>query len=310
MVRSCGRALLAIAIVVGTTVGATAQFGGMPGLPGGPPGGSPAETFRGPPYGPPPKCQALLAIRDELQKHGQAISAANDKPADVKVACGLFRRYLATEAKMIQMLEADGPGCGASAQVVEQVRDSHTKAQQIGKQVCDAAQRRPERLRPDDDYWRQYNPDRDRRERWRQYQRLADAGAQSGTTPPPQCGEFLALPDELQRQRQAIEAANKKRTDVRVTCKLYRTYIATYARSINMLEADGQACGAPSHLLQQARGNHARLQQIGKMVCDAAARQPPYNAPPIDGIDGDTIRPFRLHPEPRPKALPGAYTAP
>ena len=57
----------------------------------------------------------------------------------MKVACGLFRRYLVAEAKMIKMLEADGASCGAGPQVVQQVRGSHAKAQQIGKQVCDAA---------------------------------------------------------------------------------------------------------------------------------------------------------------------------
>ena len=66
------RALLAIAIVGRTIPYAGAQFGGMPGMPGsGPPGGG----FGGPPQqGPPPQCQALLTIRDELQKHGEAIS--------------------------------------------------------------------------------------------------------------------------------------------------------------------------------------------------------------------------------------------
>jgi hypothetical protein len=133
------RALLAIVIVGATIPYAGAQFGGMPGMPG---SGPPGAGF-GPPQGPPPKCQALLSIRDELQKHGQAISTANDKKADVKVACSLFRKYLATEAKMIKMLEVDGPGCGAPAQVLQQVRGSHAKAQQIGKQVCDAAARGP-----------------------------------------------------------------------------------------------------------------------------------------------------------------------
>ena len=134
------RALLAIGIVGATIPYAGAQFGGMPGLPGsGPPGGG----FGAPQQGPPPKCQALLTIRDELQKHGMAISDANDKKADVKVACGLFKRYTATEAKMIKMLEADGPGCGAPAQVLKDVRGSHAKAQQIQKQVCDAAARGP-----------------------------------------------------------------------------------------------------------------------------------------------------------------------
>ena len=134
------RALLAVGIVVATIPYAGAQFGGMPGMPG---GGPPGAGFGGPPQGPPPKCQALLAIRDELQKHGMAISTANDKKADVKVACNLFRNYLATEAKMIKMLETDGPSCGAGPEVVQQVRGSHAKAQQIGKQVCDAAARGP-----------------------------------------------------------------------------------------------------------------------------------------------------------------------
>ena len=140
------RALLAIAIVGGTIPQAGAQFGGMPGLPGSP--GGPGAGFGARPSGPPPKCQALLNIRDELHKHGEAISSANQKKADVKVACGLFRRYLATEAKMLKMLEVDGPSCGAPAQVLQQVRGQHAKAQKIGKQVCDAAARGPAQAGP------------------------------------------------------------------------------------------------------------------------------------------------------------------
>jgi hypothetical protein len=134
------RALLAVAIVGTTLHQAGAQFGGMPGMPGSP---GMSGGFGGPPSGPPPKCQALLSVRDELQKHGEAIASANQKKADVKIACRLFRSYIATEAKMIKMLEADGPSCGAPASVLQQVRGSHAKAQQIGKQVCDAAARGP-----------------------------------------------------------------------------------------------------------------------------------------------------------------------
>jgi hypothetical protein len=133
------RALLAVAIVGTTLHHAGAQFGGMPGMPGGPGAGG----FGGPPSAPPAKCQALLTIRDELQKHGEAIGQANDKKSDVKIACRLFKNYLATEAKMLKMLEADGPSCGVPPSVNQQVRGSHAKAQQIGKQVCDAAARGP-----------------------------------------------------------------------------------------------------------------------------------------------------------------------
>lgn len=132
------RALLATAVVVTTLHHAGAQFGGMPGMPGSPGGG-----FGGPPSGPPPQCQQLLAIRDEVQKHGAAIEAANQKKAHVKVACQLFRNYIAAEAKMLKMLETHGASCGVPAQINQQVRGSHAKAQQIGKQVCDAAVRGP-----------------------------------------------------------------------------------------------------------------------------------------------------------------------
>ncbi len=135
------RALLALAIVGLTIPYAGAQFGGMPGMPGS--GGPPGGGFGAPQQGPPPKCQALLSIRDELQKRGAAIEAANQKKADVKIACGLFRTYIATEAKMLNMLINDGPACGVPGEIVQQVKGSHAKAQQIGKQVCDAAARGP-----------------------------------------------------------------------------------------------------------------------------------------------------------------------
>jgi hypothetical protein len=146
------RRTLMVAAIVGITLHhAGAQFGGMPGMPGGPEtapsgGGVPRGGFSAP-QAPPPHCQQLLTLRDEVQKAGSAIEAANQKKSHVKVACQLFRNYLSAEARMIKALESAGPKCGVPPEVAKQVRGSHAKAQQIGKQVCEAAAR-PEQSGP------------------------------------------------------------------------------------------------------------------------------------------------------------------
>ena len=119
-----GRGLLAIAILAAAIQHAAAQ-----------PGIDPTAS--------PPECKELLTRRDELQKHGKAIGTANEKKADVKVACRLFRAYIATEARMLRLMETQGAQCGVPPQAIQQVRGSHAKVQQIGRQVCDAAHPRP-----------------------------------------------------------------------------------------------------------------------------------------------------------------------
>lgn len=123
---------------------AGAQFGGMPGLPGGP--GSPAGPSGpgpgggfGAPSGPPPACQQLLAMRDEVEKHGRAIQAANQRHAAVSDACKLFKTFLAVEGKFLKGLEENSAACGVPPQVLSQAKAGHSNATKAGKQVCDAA---------------------------------------------------------------------------------------------------------------------------------------------------------------------------
>jgi hypothetical protein len=117
---------------------AQAQFGGMPGMPGAPGMGG----FGAPPAGPPPACQQLMALRDETQKNGAAIAAAQQRKvkADVVEACKLFKVYLASEAKFIASLTENTSLCGVPPQVIKQAQDGHGRASQIGKQVCEAAE--------------------------------------------------------------------------------------------------------------------------------------------------------------------------
>jgi hypothetical protein len=113
----------------------------MPGMPGG--GGMPGG-FGGPPpqaqpQQPPPACQQLLSLRDETQKHGMAIQKANERKAPIQEACRLFRAYLSAELRFIKGIEENGRTCGVPPDVLKQVKDTHGKAAQIGKQVCEAA---------------------------------------------------------------------------------------------------------------------------------------------------------------------------
>jgi hypothetical protein len=119
---------------------AVAQFGGMPGMPGSP-GMSPGGF--GAPQQPPPACQQLLANRDETAKHGQAIHAAGQKKVPPEELCKLFKTFLSSEGKMLKGLEQNSAACGVPPEVLKQVKASHEKAVQVGKNVCDAAAQGP-----------------------------------------------------------------------------------------------------------------------------------------------------------------------
>src|SRR5262245_20040838 len=104
------RALLFATFMVAAPFAAYGQFGGMPGMPGAVPGGG---GFGGPPQGPPSACRELLAMRDEVQKHGRAIQVANERKAKTTVqgACKLFKNFLDAEARFIKSLEDNSRTC-------------------------------------------------------------------------------------------------------------------------------------------------------------------------------------------------------
>jgi len=112
----------------------------MPGLPGGPGFGGPLIA---PDAGPPAPCQQLLAMRDETRKNATAIQKASEKKQGPDVACKLFKTFLATEAKMIKGIETNAQLCGVPPDMPKQMKVGHAKAEQIAKQVCEAAARGP-----------------------------------------------------------------------------------------------------------------------------------------------------------------------
>jgi hypothetical protein len=131
------RALALVAVLVGVPYQAVAQFGGMPGMPGSQPM-SPGG-FGAAPAAPPAVCTELLAMRDQTQKYASAIGAANERHATAQEACGLFKTFLASEAKMIKSVEDNSSRCGIPPEVPKQMKAGHAKASEVGKKVCEAA---------------------------------------------------------------------------------------------------------------------------------------------------------------------------
>jgi hypothetical protein len=120
---------------------AAAQVGGTP--------GAPDVPFGAAPPGPPPACQWLLSLRGETQRHAQALQAAGQKKVKPTELCKLFEAYLGAESKMVKALEESYATCGLPRDVAEQVKVSHAKAEQMGKQVCEMAAQGPRPLQFD-----------------------------------------------------------------------------------------------------------------------------------------------------------------
>jgi hypothetical protein len=139
---------LVLALALMPLGAAQAQFGGMPGMPGSMPGG-PGAGF-GAPQQPPPACQQLMVLREETNKHGQALQAASQgkKKPTAEEACKLFKAFLGAEAKMIKGLEQNSAACGVPADIIKSLKVTHTKASETGKNVCDAAARGPQPTGP------------------------------------------------------------------------------------------------------------------------------------------------------------------
>src|SRR3954464_11286841 len=118
---------------------AAAQFGGMPGMPGSgmSPGGGPGGQFGAAPapQQPPPACQQLLTLRDETQKHGQALQAASQKKASPEELCKLFKVFLGAETKMLKGLEDQSTACGVPPKVLRRVRSGQTRPSRTANNI-------------------------------------------------------------------------------------------------------------------------------------------------------------------------------
>jgi hypothetical protein len=98
----------------------------------------PAPGAQAAPQGQHP-CEAFVPIRQEAEKNAAAIKAASDRKAAREEVCPLFRRFAASEAKMVKFLETNQKMCGIPADAVKNAKAQHAQTLKIRTGVCSTA---------------------------------------------------------------------------------------------------------------------------------------------------------------------------
>jgi hypothetical protein len=123
---------LAVGLAVGIafagigTHTASAQMPGMPGMPG-------AQAA------PPSICDSFAALREDAQKKGMAIGAAQKRHTERQEMCKLVTAFSAAEGKAAAFLEKNKTWCGVPEQVVASAKDTHVKTEHFREVVCTPA---------------------------------------------------------------------------------------------------------------------------------------------------------------------------
>jgi hypothetical protein len=107
---------------------APVQMPGMPGMPG--MGGMQAA----PPS--PSPCNGFLPLRDDAQKKGAAIAAAEKRHADRQELCKVVTTFSAAEEKAAQFLEKNKGFCGVPDQAISSAKEMHAKTVKFREMVC------------------------------------------------------------------------------------------------------------------------------------------------------------------------------
>jgi hypothetical protein len=116
---------LALAVGIGAAgVGTEAALAQMPGMPG----------MQAPPT--PSPCEGFLPLRDDAQKKGAAIGAAQKRHADRAEMCKVVSAFAIAEGKATAFLEKNKSFCNVPEQAVASAKDTHLKTEHFREIVC------------------------------------------------------------------------------------------------------------------------------------------------------------------------------
>jgi hypothetical protein len=87
----------------------------------------------------PSPCDGFLPLRDDAQKKGAAIGAAQKRHADREEMCKLVTVFSIAEEKAAQFLEKNKGWCGVPDQAIASAKDMHAKTVHFKEVVCSPA---------------------------------------------------------------------------------------------------------------------------------------------------------------------------
>ncbi len=97
-------------------------------------------------------------------------------------------------------------------------------------------------------------------------------------------GTVSSLMAERDKAGKALQAANKRKADIKTACGLIRSYVAVESKMLKFLAGAKTQCGVPDQFLKQLSDSHAKSSQMGVRVCQAAANGGPGVRPPSAGL--------------------------
>jgi hypothetical protein len=86
-------------------------------------------------------CNGFIPLRDDAQKKGMAIGAAEKRHADVKELCTVVSAFSIAEAAALKFLQTNKVWCGVPDQAITTAATSHEKTLKFREAVCNAAVR-------------------------------------------------------------------------------------------------------------------------------------------------------------------------
>jgi hypothetical protein len=84
----------------------------------------------------PSPCNGFLPLRDDAQKKGGAVGAAEKRHADRKEMCKVMSVFVVAEGKALKFLQDNMTWCGIPQQAIASAKENHEKSLKFRDVLC------------------------------------------------------------------------------------------------------------------------------------------------------------------------------